>query len=138
MNFVFENRIHLWSLLGCGALFFVLFELVRRNRIQEKYSLLWFCTALVLTVLALQRSWLEAISKVLGIYYPPSALFLLLVAFLLVLLVHFSTVVSKLIGDKQRLTQEIALLERRVRLLESNQNTVSQDLRSGSPTRSHS
>lgn len=122
----YRFRIEFWAILGCVGLSLVLFELVRRNRLKERYSLLWLLTAGSLLTLALKRSWLDDLARVAGIYYAPSALFLTLVFFMILILVHFSTVLSALITAKQRLTQEIALLERRVREIEDSVTRASE------------
>lgn len=111
-------RIEFWAILGCVLLFVALVELVRRHRLKERYSFLWFATVGVLFVFALRRDWLEDLARLVGVYYPPTALFLLLVFFMLLILVHFSTVISGLLGDKQTLSQQLGLLEARVRALE--------------------
>lgn len=116
----YRLRIEFWAVLGCLMLAGILVELVRRNRLKEKYSLLWFLTSAVLLVLTLKRNWLDVLARFVGIYYAPSALFLVLVFFMLMILVHFSTVISQLLQDKQRVVQEIALLEARIRDLESS------------------
>lgn len=114
----YRFRIELWAVFGCVLLFAGLIELVRRNRLKERYSFLWFLTAGVLLVLTLRRAWLEDLARVIGVYYPPSALFLLLVFFMLLILVHYSTVISRLLDDKQVLTQKMGILDARVRELE--------------------
>lgn len=114
----YRFRIEFWAILGCILLFIGLIELVRRHRLKERYSFLWFATAGVLLIFALRRDWLEDLAHLVGVYYPPTALFLLLVFFMLLILVHFSTVISGLLGDKQTLSQQLGLLEARVRALE--------------------
>lgn len=114
----YRFRIEFWAILGCVALFAALIELVRRNRLKERYSFLWFITAGVLLVFTLRRDWLEDLARWVGVYYPPTALFLLLVFFMLLILIHFSTVISRLLNDKQSLTQSLGILESRVRDLE--------------------
>lgn len=116
----YRFRIEFWAILGCIVLFLALIELVRRHRLKERYSFLWFATAGVLFVFTLRRDWLEDLARVVGVYYPPTALFLLLVFFMLLILVHFSTVISGLLSDKQSLTQQLGLLEARVRDLEQS------------------
>lgn len=116
----YRLRIEFWAILGCVVLGAVLVELVRRNRLKEKYSLLWFLTSGVLLVLTLKRDWLDVVARFVGIYYAPSALFLVLVFFMLLILVHFSTVISQLLQDKQRVVQELALLEARLRNIENS------------------
>ena len=50
-----------------------------------------------------------------GIAYPPSALFVLASLFILVVLLHYSTVISKLADQNRILAQRLALLESKVR-----------------------
>lgn len=114
----YRFRIEIWAILGCVVLFGALVELVRRNRLKERYSFLWFTTSIVLLVFTLRRDWLEDLARLVGVYYPPTALFLLLVFFMLLILVHFSTVISKLLGDNQSLSQTVGILESRLRALE--------------------
>ena len=114
----YRFRIEFWAVIGCVVLFAALFELVRRHRLKERYSFLWFLTAGVLMIFAIRRDWLEDLAHMVGVYYPPTALFLLLVFFMLLILIHFSTVLSRLLRDKQTLSQSIGILEARLRLVE--------------------
>lgn len=111
----YRMRVEFWAILGCVVLFGALFELVRRHKMKERYSFLWFTTAIVLLTLTLKRNWLEEIAKLLGVYYAPTALFLLLVFFMLLILVHFSTVISKLLTQNQVLSQKLGTVESRLR-----------------------
>ncbi|MBL8163417.1 MAG: DUF2304 domain-containing protein [Anaerolineae bacterium] len=96
-------------LASVGALVFVL-ELVRRRRLKEEYSLLWLATAVVLIVLSVSRPLLDVLANVVGIFYPPSALFLVAVAFFLAILLHFSTVITRLTQENKDNAQQIAIL----------------------------
>ena len=60
-----------------------------------------------------------------GIAYPPSALFVLASFFILVVLLHYSTVISELAERNVSLAQRIALLEQRLRETEAPQSTDS-------------
>src|SRR5512145_2034784 len=92
-----------------GALVLIL-ELVRRRKLREEYSLLWLATAVVLIVLSLSRPLLDVLANLVGIFYPPSALFLVAVVFILVILLHFSTVLTRLAQENKETAQQIALL----------------------------
>ncbi len=92
-----------------AALVFVL-ELVRRRKLREEYSLLWLATAVVLIVLSLSRPLLDVLAGLVGIFYPPSALFLVAVVFILFILLHFSTVLTRLAQENKETAQQIALL----------------------------
>ena len=101
-----------------GFIFFTVIELIRRDHLKERYSLIWLAASIVLIVFSTWRGLLHFIALRLGIYYPPSFLFLLAIAFLLVLLLHFSTVISSQSDQNKRLAQEIGILRSRIDRLE--------------------
>lgn len=92
-----------------GALVFIL-ELVRRRKLREEYSLLWLATAVVLIVLSVSRPLLDVLANLVGIFYPPSALFLVAMVFVLFILLHFSTVLTRLAQENKENAQQLALL----------------------------
>ncbi len=98
------------AITGNALLLILVIELVRRGRLKERYSLLWLLAGAVLLMLSLSRSVLEYISRIVGIYYPPSVLFLLAFLFLLLITLHFSVVISGLSDKNKKLAQELALL----------------------------
>jgi hypothetical protein len=99
---------------GNILLLILVFELVRRGRLKERYSLLWLLSSVVLLILSLQRRLLEIISERIGIFYPPSLLFLVAFVFLLLITLHFSAVISGLSEKNKKLAQELALLKHAV------------------------
>lgn len=94
----------------CG----LIFELVRRKRLTERYAILWFVAGLTVLVLALWQGLLTTVSHAVGIYYPPSALFAVTFLFVLMLLVHFSITVSRLAEQNKILAQRLALMQQRL------------------------
>jgi hypothetical protein len=112
------------SLLIAFSLTVSVLELVRRHRLQERYAILWFVTMAVVLLLAVWPSALDRIASTLGIAYPPSALFVLASGFFILMLLHFSIVLSRLSHANVILAQEYALLEHRIRELEGT--TVSE------------
>jgi hypothetical protein len=107
-------RISIVAALGALFLLAVVFELIRRRRLQERYALLWLLTGLIVLVLSVWRDGLGTFSRLVGIYYPPSALFVLASFFVLVVLLHYSTVISKLSEQNTILAQRLALLENKL------------------------
>jgi hypothetical protein len=107
-----ESRIQIFSILVMAGLFALVFELVRRRRLMERYALLWLFSSTVLLALAVWRDLLEMLASAVGIFYAPSALFAAALGFVLVLMLHFSLVIS-------RLTDQIKLLAQRVGILQS-------------------
>jgi hypothetical protein len=110
----------LFAALSSLVIFGVVIELIRTGRLRERYALLWLGTAAVILFFGLWRDGLNQLSEALGIAYPPNALFVLAMAFVLLLLLHYSTVISKLSDRTTTLTQRIAILEERIRELEGD------------------
>jgi hypothetical protein len=108
-----ELRIQIVSIIAALGLFLLVFELVRRRRLLERYALLWLFSALALLGLAVWRDLLEEVATTIGIYSPPNALFLIAFGFVLVLLLHFSLAVSRLTDQTKVLAQRVAMLEER-------------------------
>jgi hypothetical protein len=106
--------VQLFAALASVVLLGIVIELIRTRKLRERYALLWLATAGVILFFALWRSGLHNLSKALGVAYPPNALFVLAMLFVLVLLLHFSTVISKLTDRTTHLTQRLALLEDRL------------------------
>jgi hypothetical protein len=109
-----DARIQIVAILAAAGLIVVLLELVRRRRLLERYALLWLFSALVLLGLAVWRGLLEDVASVIGVAYPPNALFLIAFGFVLALLLHFSLAVSRLSDQSKVLAQRLALLEERL------------------------
>jgi hypothetical protein len=114
-----DVRIQLLA-IGCGGLLllFVL-ELVRRRRLMERYALLWLFSAVVLLGLAIWRDGLAEIASLIGIAYPPNALFFIAFGFVLALLLHFSVAVSRLADQSKVLAQRMGLMEQRLKEAEA-------------------
>jgi hypothetical protein len=110
-----DVRIQIVAIAAAAAMMLVLLELVRRRRLLERYALLWLFSAAILLVLAIWRGLLANIADLLGVAYPPNALFLIAFGFVLVLLLHFSLAVSRLSDQTKVLAQRLALLDQRVR-----------------------
>ena len=100
------------------VLLLAVLELVRRRRMREKYALLWILTALVLLVLSIWRGAVSTIAESLGVSYGPTVLFAVGALFVLVVLLHYSTVISALTDRTVNLAQRIAILEQRIEELE--------------------
>jgi hypothetical protein len=108
-----HTRVQIVSIVFAVLVLVAVFELVRRRHLRERYALVWMAAALVLLVLAIWKDLLTTISKAVGIYYPPNALFVVAFGFLLLLLLHFSAAVSRLSDQTRVLAQRMALLEER-------------------------
>ncbi len=114
-----ESRLQIVSILAMAALFALVFELVRQRRLMERYALLWLFSAAILLALAVWKDGLEVLADAVGIFYAPSALFAVALGFILMLLLHFSLVISRLADQNKLLAQRVGLLTQRVREIEA-------------------
>jgi hypothetical protein len=117
-------RIQLVAIIAAILLLGIVLEMVRRRRLMERYALLWLFSGLVLLALAGWRGGLAKISHALGVAYPPNALFFVAFGFVLLLLLHFSSAVSRLSNQNKGLAQRFALLDERLRRHEARRLSV--------------
>ena len=110
-----QTKLQIVAILASSMLVVIVFELLRRRRLIERYALLWLFSSLVLLGLSVWTGLLEVISDAVGIVYPPNALFMIAFAFVLVLLLHFSIAISRLSGETKVLAQKVARLDKEVR-----------------------
>jgi hypothetical protein len=109
-------RVSIVAAAAAVVLLLVILELIRSRRLQERYALLWLLTGIVILVLSAWRGLLANLADLVGIAYPPSALFVLASFFVLTVLLHYSTVISQLSDQNRILAQRLALLEHELRL----------------------
>ena len=128
-----DNTIQIVAILGFLALFLIVFELVRRRRLQERYALLWLFAVAALLGLSIWRNLLEDTANTLGIAYAPSALFAIAFGFVLLLLLHFSLVISRLADQNKVLAQRLGQLQQRVDELEEATGTRTADSAAEAP-----
>jgi Uncharacterized conserved protein (DUF2304) len=109
-------RVSIAASVASVLLLLVVLELIRGRRLKERYALLWIATGVVLLVLSAWRDGLNTIASWLGVgTYPPAILFAAATLFVIVVLLHYSTVLSKLTDENVLLAQRFALLEERFR-----------------------
>ena len=115
-------RISIAAAIGSVLLILIVLELIRGRRLKERYALLWLVTGVVLLVLSAWRGGLNTIAGWLGVSgYPPAILFAAAIMFVIAVLLHYSTVLSRLTDDNVLLAQEVALLRTRLDALEGRE-----------------
>lgn len=108
-------RVSIAAAVASALLILIVLELIRGRRLKERYAFLWLVTGVVLLVLAVWRDGLNTIAGWLGVSgYPPAILFAAAILFVIVVLLHYSTVLSQLDDESTLLAQELAILRQRV------------------------
>ena len=108
-------KISIIASIASLLLILAVLELIRGRRLKERYALLWLLTGLVLLVLSAWRGGLQTIAGWMGVStYPPAILFAVATLFVIIVLLYYSTVLSKLADQSTLLAQQVALLEERL------------------------
>ena len=105
------DRVTLLGLIASIAGLLFVLELVRQRKLREDYSLLWLATAVILIGLTVMRPLLDSLAALLGVVtYPPAALFLVAIIFMLMILLHYATVLTRLARENKEAAQQMAIL----------------------------
>lgn len=123
----FSIPIQIISLLGTALFMITIFRLIVRGKLREEYSIIWILCTVVLIVFSIWRQGLDQISLLLGVYYPPSLIFLGAIFAIIVFLVHLSVVNSKLQGQIKDLSQEVAMLKKELSDMRKGQVQIQQE-----------
>lgn len=107
-----------YMLLGALVLLVIIFVFLKKGLMTVKYSLLWLGLSIVLVIFAACPYVVFVLRDILDIEMPVNLVFLLMFCFVLVVLLSLSIAITQLADKCKRLTQENALLEKRVRELE--------------------
>lgn len=108
------ERLQITAVVATGAFLIVIIELIRRRRLREKYALLWLLAGALFLAMALDVELWAGAARFLGFAVPANALFFAGLLVILVLLLGMTIAISTLAGRTERLTQELALIERRL------------------------
>jgi hypothetical protein len=91
------------------AFMLLILELIRRDRLQERYSVIWFVAGLGMLAGAAFPGLLQVVADAMGVRDTNVALFSIVLFFLLGLALNFSVIMSKQAAQITRLAQERAL-----------------------------
>lgn len=105
-------------ILGSFAYLFIIVWLLKRKKLTVRYAIIWLLSAFVLIFFAVFPYIVLVLTNLAGMANPENLVFILIIAFMLLLLLSLSSIVSGFADKIKRLAQHSALLERRIRELE--------------------
>ncbi len=103
-------RLSILTAIAALLVLAVIFELLRRRQLREKYAALWMCAVPVILVLGFFPRLLDKISDLVGVASGVSLVLFLGVVFLLMVCIHLSWEASRLEEKTRTLAEEIALI----------------------------
>ncbi len=107
------------AMLVAILIFFIgILYLLKHRKLQLRYTLLWLACGFFLVILVLFPNVISFLGHLIGIQTTMNALYILLLAFLFILCISLTSIISIQKSEIQKLDENVALLERRVRILE--------------------
>jgi hypothetical protein len=111
-------RLTIVTIIVAVAAFLLVFELMRRRRLRQKYAFLWVLVAGATVLLAIFPEALAQASGLLGIAVPSNLLFLVSLVILFGVSLQLSVEVGVLEEQSRRLAEEVGALRLRLEDLE--------------------
>ena len=116
------HSVQLMGVTFSVTLFIAMFVLVRQRIILEKSALIWFFVSILVFAVSVWVELMDHIADLIGVYYPPSLLFAVLITCIYFLLLNISVNICNLKNSNKSLTQELGLLKLRLEELEKKGN----------------
>lgn len=105
--------------------FVVILYFLKQKALNLKYTLLWLVAGLVMGILVVVPELLVKIIHIFGIQDNMNGLFLFAIGFIIMILLSLTSIASRQNRKLRTLTQEVAILEKRVRELEGQDTKLS-------------
>ncbi|MCK9313715.1 MAG: DUF2304 domain-containing protein [Methanocorpusculum sp.] len=106
-----QIRLQLFLIVISLTFLIYIFSLVRKEKLELKYTLAWCLMGFVLVLIAVQPQIVEIIAELLGIGLPVNAVFLLGIFCILIILLTLTVAISRTSIRTKRLIQELAILK---------------------------
>ena len=110
--------LRLTLIIALVCYFIVILYFLKQKALNLKYTLLWLVAGAVMGVLVVMPDLLTRIIHIFGIQDNMNGLFIFAIGFMLMILLSLTSIASRQNRKLRTLTQELAILEKRVRDLE--------------------
>lgn len=106
-------------IIGMICYFILIVHYLKKRMLDLKYTLVWIVLGLFLLLMAIFPDILIFIRRISGIESNMNALYIMLIAFLMLISMTLTAIVSRTSLKIRSMVQEIAMLEKRIRDLEN-------------------
>lgn len=121
-------RLQITLVVAIVLYFIIILKFLKDKALELKYTLLWLFGGAVMFLMVLFPELMSAIVHLFGIQSNMNGLYILLIGFIIMLLMALTSIVSRQSSKTRILIQEIAILEKRVRELESDKKQESKSI----------
>ena len=122
-----SDRFRLVLFIMVLVYFVVAVRLIHRKRLSLNYSLLWMFMLLIMLIMVMFPQLIYSLAGLVGIDLPINMIFTGFAFLTLIMLFNLTCIVSRGNEKNRALTQQLALLEKRVRELESQVKNEKKD-----------
>lgn len=112
------SHLRITLILAVISYFIVILYFLKQKALNLKYTLLWLVAGFVMGVLVVVPELLTRLIRVFGIQDNMNGLFLFCIGFIILILLSLTSIASRQNRKLRTLTQELAILDKRVRDLE--------------------
>lgn len=107
-------QIKIFGLLASSILLIYIIDLVRKKKLREEYSFIWFVIGISMIIFLLRFDLIMALTKFFGVLSPNNVIFFFSILFLLIIALQFSVRISSLTDQIKILAQENTLLRKKI------------------------
>ena len=125
--------IYTFAIIFSIAFIIFIINLVRKNKLDEKYSILWLFASVVILIVALFPSIITIIAQKFNVFYPPTLMLLFAIIVLGAYIVHITVVITKQNKMIVKLTQELGILKEKF----EKKDSVKSFMKNKDKTKSH-
>lgn len=115
-------------ILAVIGYFIVILKFLKDQALSLKYSLLWLFAGLIMGILVIFPNILTYIVSLIGIQSNMNGLFIFCIAFIIMILMSITSIVSRQNRKIRTLIQEIGILEKRIRELETKEEQENESI----------
>jgi hypothetical protein len=116
------------GLIGAVITLLIIFEMLRRRKLREKYAMFWVFLAVVVVVIAVVPDTLIWTAHHVGVKIPANLLFFLSGLVLIGVAVQLSAEVTRLEDRSRTLAEDLAILRLKVEELEASSDRKTADV----------
>ncbi|HOO79522.1 MAG TPA: DUF2304 domain-containing protein [Lachnospiraceae bacterium] len=113
-----SNTLQIFMIIAEVIYFILIFCFLKRKTLSLKYTLLWLIAGLVMLFFTIFPLTMIRAVKFIGVESAMNGLFALCIFFIIIILMSLTSIASKQSERIRTLTQQIAILEKRVREIE--------------------
>ena len=113
-----DISLHAIVILGSVAFLFFILYLMKKGKLEVKYSIIWLAFSLCMIIFACFPYTVLVLNDIAGVIDPVNFIFFTQIIFILLILLSVSAVISGFSKKIKQLAQANAILEKRVRELE--------------------